>query len=197
MSSDKKSLDDFARLFFGIDNGSYITKTYTYDDIVSSLNSVQPYDWNTFLRTRIYNVAPQVPEDGITRGGYRIVYDDEVPDWVKHGDSRGASFSTSLGFHVNETGNVDDVIWDGLAFKAGMTPDMHLEAVNDQKYTVSGLREAIVSAEKNKTPIKLLLKRGDDFLTVSMDYHDGLRIPHLQRVEGVPARLDAILAPSN
>ena len=197
LSSDKKSLDDFARLFFGIDNGSYITKTYTYDDIVSSLNSVQPYDWNTFLRTRIYNVAPQVPEDGITRGGYRIVYDDEVPDWVKHGDSRGASFSTSLGFHVNETGNVDDVIWDGLAFKAGMTPDMHLEAVNDQKYTVSGLREAIVSAEKNKTPIKLLLKRGDDFLTVSMDYHDGLRIPHLQRVEGVPARLDAILAPSN
>ena len=77
-----------------------------------------------------------------------------------------------------------------------MTPDMHLEAVNDQKFNVAGLREAIVSAAQNKTLIKLLLKRGDQYMTVSMDYHNGLRSPHLERVEAVPDRLDAILAPS-
>ena len=71
LSGDKKSLDDFAQLFFGMDNGSYITKTYTYDDLVTALNTVQPFDWNTFLRSRVYDVSPQVPEDGITRGGYR------------------------------------------------------------------------------------------------------------------------------
>jgi hypothetical protein len=68
--------------------------------------------------------------------------------------------------------------------------------VNDQKYTADGLREAIVSAEKNKTPVKLLLKRGDEYVTVSMDYLAGLRSPHLERVEGVPDRLGEILAPS-
>ncbi len=196
LSGDKKSLDDFAQLFFGMDNGSYITKTYTYDDLVTALNTVQPFDWNTFLRSRVYDVSPQVPEDGITRGGYRIVYNDEVPDWIKHNDSRGANFSRSLGFAVNEEGNIDRVIWDSPAFKSGITPDMQLEAVNDQKYSVTGMREAIVAAEKNKTTVKLLLKRGDAYITVSLDYHNGLRMPHLQRVDSVPDRLDAILAPS-
>ncbi|HZD49188.1 MAG TPA: peptidase M61, partial [Silvibacterium sp.] len=45
LSNGQKSLDDFAKLFFGIDNGSYITVTYTLDDIVKALNAVQPYDW--------------------------------------------------------------------------------------------------------------------------------------------------------
>ena len=70
------------------------------------------------------------------------------------------------------------------------------KAVNDQKFSVANLREAILSAEKSKEPIKLLLKREDQFVTVTLDYHGGLRYPHLERVETVPDRLDAILAPS-
>jgi hypothetical protein len=87
-------------------------------------------------------------------------------------------------------------VWDSLAFKAGMTPDMQLQAVNDQKYTAAGLRETILAAEKSKEPIKLLLKRGDEFVTISLDYHGGMRYPHLERVETTPDRLDAILAPA-
>jgi hypothetical protein len=77
-----------------------------------------------------------------------------------------------------------------------MTPDMQLQAVNDHKYTATGLREAVLAAQKNKEPIKLLLKRGDEFVTVSLDYHGGMRYPHLERVETTPDRLDAILAPA-
>jgi hypothetical protein len=73
---------------------------------------------------------------------------------------------------------------------------MQLQAVNDQKYTAAGLREAIVAAEKGKEPIKFLLKHGDEFVTVSLDYHGGMRYPHLERVETTPDRLDAILAPA-
>jgi predicted metalloprotease with PDZ domain len=197
LSGGKKSLDDFARLFFGMDNGSYITKTYTFDDVVTALNTVQSYDWTGFLRTRIYDIAPQTPENGITNGGYRLIYNDDSPDWMKHGENpRGTSFATSLGFSVTADGKLAGVWWDSLAFKAGITPDMQLQGVNDHKFTVAGLREAILSAEKSKEPIKLLLKRGDEFVTVTLDYHGGLRYPHLERVEAVPARLDAILAPS-
>jgi len=197
LSGGKKSLDDFARLFFGIDNGSYITRTYILEDIVSALNTVQPYDWAGFLRARVYDLEPPVPEDGITRGGYRLVYNNNQPDWLKHQDaSSGTNFSTSLGFSVDKDSNVVNVRWDSLAFKVGITPDMQLEAVNDQKYTAEVLREAILAAEKSKQPIKLLLKRGDEFVTVTLDYHGGMRYPHLERVEGTPARLDAILAPA-
>jgi predicted metalloprotease with PDZ domain len=196
LSNDRKSLDDFAKAFFGIDNGSYVTVTYTFDELVKALNAVQPYDWAGFFKARVFDVAPQVPENGFTQGGYKLVYNDTESDWMKHADqSRGTSFGTSLGFTVGGDGNIDNVVWNSLAFKAGITPDVHLEAVNDQKYTAAVLREAIVAAEKNQQPIKLLLKRGDEYKTVSLDYHDGMRYAHLERVGSGPSRLDAILAP--
>jgi predicted metalloprotease with PDZ domain len=203
LSDGKKSLDDFAKLFFGIDNGSYISVTYTLDDLVKALNIVQPYDWAGFFRTRVEEVNPDVPENGFAQGGYRLVYNDKEPEWVKKAESvRGISFVTSLGFSVkpegspDSHGSLDGVWWGSLAFKAGITPDMQLQAVNDQKYTAAVLREAILAAEKDKEPIKLLLKRGDEFVTVSLDYHGGMRYPHLERVETTPDRLDEILAPA-
>jgi predicted metalloprotease with PDZ domain len=197
LSGGKKSLDDFAKLFFGIDNGSYITSTYTFDDLTEALNTVQPFDWAGFFRARVSEVNPNVPENGFTQGGYRLVYNDKEPEWMKKADSsRGTSFAASLGFSVKSDGSLDSVWWDSLAFKAGMTSDMQLQAVNDQTYTAAGLRENILAAEKSKEPIKLLLKRGDEFVSVSLDYHGGMRYAHLERVETTPDRLDAILAPA-
>ncbi len=197
LSNGSKSLDDFAKLFFGIDNGSYVTKTYTFEDLIAALNSVQPYDWTGFLRSRVYDVAPQTPENGFTQGGYHLVYNDDSPEWLKHADNpNGTSFATSLGFGVKPDGSLSGVWWDSVAFKAGITPDMQIQAVNDEKFTIEGLRHAILSTEKTTEPIKLLLKREDKFATIGLDYHGGLRYPHLERVEKTPDRLDDILAPS-
>jgi len=57
------------------------------------------------------------------------------------------------------------------------------------------LREGILAAEKNRIPIKLLLKRSKDLVTLNLEYYGGLRYPHLKRVEPTPDRLDQILAP--
>jgi predicted metalloprotease with PDZ domain len=198
LSGGKKSLDDFARLFFGIDNGSFVTRTYTLDDVVSALNQTQAYDWATFLKIRVYDLAPKVPEDGITRGGYKLTYTDTQQDWLKRSGGnargRGDSFATSLGFSVGPDGMLGNVWWDSIAFKAGIAPGIQLMAVNDKTYSAEHLRAAIVSAEKGTTPIRLLFKRDNIFLTYSLDYHGGLRYPHLERVDGTPARLDDILA---
>ncbi len=205
LSHGQKSLDDFAKLFFGINNGSYITVTYTFDDLVKAMNSVQPFDWKEFFRARVYEVAPKVPEEGITRGGYRVVYNDTESEWMKHMDrSRPMGFDTSVGFAVAvgaedeggaPAGTISGVVWDGPAFKAGITPDMRLQAVNDQAFSITNLRDAILSAEHNNAPIKLLLRRSKEFVTVLLDYHGGLRYPHLERVESTPDLLDAVLAP--
>ena len=202
-SNGQKSLDDFAKLFFGINNGSYITVSYTLEDLVKTLNTVQPYNWAEFFRARVYQVSPQVPMNGITQGGYRLVYNDNEPEWMKHMDpSRGTSFATSLGFALkgedgDRSGNaIANVWWDSPAFKAGMTPEMQLQGVNDQTFSESNLREAILAAEKSNAPIKLLVKRDKEFLTLNVDYHGGLRYPHLERVESMPDRIDAILAPA-
>ena len=43
-SKGAKSLDDFCKLFHGAPSGPPMVKTYTFDDIVSALNQVSPYD---------------------------------------------------------------------------------------------------------------------------------------------------------
>jgi predicted metalloprotease with PDZ domain len=197
LSSGKKSLDDFAKLFYGVHNGSYITDTYTLDDIVAALNQVQPYDWATFLKTRVYELHPQVPENGFTQGGYKLVYNDTIPAWEKHAPANpryGTSFATSVGFSVMGDGTLGSVWWDSVAFKAGLVPGMQLLAVDGQVYSADKMREAIKKSEKGSEPIALLVKDRDQVISVALDYHGGLRIPHLERVDGTPDRLDDVLA---
>jgi hypothetical protein len=40
----------------------------------------------------------------------------------------------------------------------------------------------------------LIVKTGERYRVVAIDYHDGLRYAHLERDASVPARLDEILA---
>ena len=76
LSDGKRSMDDFAHVFYGMDDGSYVTKTYTFEDVVAALKQVQAYDWSAFLRARLDGTQPHAPLDGITRGGYELVYTD-------------------------------------------------------------------------------------------------------------------------
>jgi predicted metalloprotease with PDZ domain len=203
LTDDKKSLDDFCKKFLGVYNGSMITDQYDFQDIVNDLNAVAPYDWAKFLRTRIYDLHPQVPEGGITRGGYKLVYNDTPIEWeqtefAKYGF---ADFSTSLGIsvgapHGGGAAMIGNVWWGSPAFKAGLVPDTQLVSVNGEAYTAKGLREAILAAEKDHKPIEIQYRRGKDYKTVSIPYYGGLRIPHLERVAGKPDYLDQILAPS-
>jgi predicted metalloprotease with PDZ domain len=203
LTNGQKSLDDFAKLFFGPYNGSYIPYLYTFEDVVKDLNTIAPYNWSTFLRERAYDLHTAVPEDGFTRGGYKLVYTDTVQPWLLkvEASSGNADFSTSLGFSVRTpragtASTISNVWWDSPAFKAGVTPDMEIVSVNGNGYTAQTLREAILQAEKDKQPLQLQFRRGEEYKTIAIPYYDGLHRPSLQRVEGTPDRLDDILAPS-
>ncbi len=203
LTGGQKSLDDFCKRFFGVYNGSFITDTYTFEDVVRDLNAVAPYDWKGFLQTRVYDLHPEVPTNGFTQGGYKLVYTDTPTQWYQDELKEfGASdFSTSLGLTVGEPkdggpATVGNVSWDSPAFKAGITPGMTFVSVNGTTYTGKGLRAAILDAEKTKQPLQLEFKRGEDYKTIALPYFDGLRYPSLQRIAGTPDRLDDILAPS-
>ena len=196
LSGGRRSLDDFAKRFYGIDNGSYVTRTYTFDDVVAAMNAVQPYDWAGFFRQRVDQLAVQPPERGITRGGYRLVYNDIESDWMKHESGpRGITFASSAGFSVSPDGVLHEVFWGSPAFRAGMTLGMQVLAVDGEAFTLDRLRAAIRQAEHEPGPIRLLVQRDGEYLTVALDYHGGLRYPHLERVAGTPDLLDAILQP--
>ena len=195
-SGGKRSLDDFARAFFGIDDGSFTEATYTFDDIAAGLNAVEPYDWATFLRNRLDGHGPGAPLDGLARGGYRLVYTDTPSDFAKGADALGkrTDLTYSLGIAVDKDGMLNAVQWDGPAFKSGLTIGTQLMAIGGEAYDPDLLKAAVTAAKTGTAPIELLVKSGDRFRTVLIDYHGGLRYPHLERIGTGPARLDAILA---
>ena len=200
LTQDHKSLDDFARDFFGVDNGSYVTKTYTFDDVVAALNGVAPYDWASFLRTRVDALNPPL-ENGIAATGWKLVYTDQESAYEKQYNSRPQSsrhlynFAWSIGLTMGDGGQINDVRWDGPAFKAGISTGAKLVAVNGQNYSTEVLKSAITAAKTGQAPIQLLLKYQGGYRTVAVDYHGGLQYPHLVRVEGTPDYLDEIIAP--
>jgi predicted metalloprotease with PDZ domain len=195
----KKSLDDFAHGFFGIDNGSYVTATYTFDDVVHALNAVLPYDWAGFLRARLDGVGQPAPLDGLTRGGYRLAYADKPTEFGKSNEHirKITDLLYSLGVMLDEKdhGAVSEVLWDSPAFKAGLVVGSQIVAVNGVAYDSDDLKRAITEAKAGGAPIALLVKRADRYMTVSVPYRGGLRYPRLERIPGTPALLDDLLAP--
>ena len=192
----KKSMDDFARAFFGVNDGSWVTLTYTFSDIVRTLNSVMPYDWANFLITRLDGNGP-APLDGITRGGYKLVYTDKPSDFMKSNEHarKITDLLFSLGVIIDHSGVLTEVMWNGPAYNAGATIGATIVAVNGVAYDGDLLKDAITEAKGNSMPIPLLLKRGDRYEMITINYHDGLRYPHLERVPNTPALLDSLLAP--
>ncbi len=190
----KRSIDDFARAFFGMDNGSYVTNTYTFDDVVKTLNTIAPFDWSGYLRGLLDGHGPLT--GGIEAHGWKVVYTDTPSAAVKAVEARRhfANLSYSIGLSVGKGGKIADVLWDGPAFKVGISPGMTLVAVNGHDYDSDKLKDAISAAAKDKRkPITLLLKDFDEYRTVHIDYHGGLKYPHLVRDKSKPDTLDALL----
>ncbi|MFZ2005846.1 MAG: peptidase M61, partial [Stellaceae bacterium] len=103
-------------------------------------------------------------------------------------------FLYSLGMDLNKSGKVVGVLWGGPAFKAGFSPGAQIEAVNGIAYDTDRLKDTVKASPKTTGPIDLIVKDQDHFRVVQIDYHGGAHYPHLERVEGTPARLDDILA---
>jgi predicted metalloprotease with PDZ domain len=193
-SGDKRSLNDFARAFFGIENGSRFAVPYTFEDVVAALNKVQPYDWATFLRTRLDGHGPGAPLDGLARAGWKLVYTDTPTDYVKSVDDRNKTLdlSYSLGFALTNDGGIRNVTWDGIGFRAGLAANAVVVAVNDRAYKPEVMKAALKEAKTSQGPIRLLVKKGNVYRTVSIDYHGGLRYPRLERIPGTKDRLEGI-----
>ena len=199
-SQGKRSLDDFARAFFGINDGSVTTVTYTFADVVNALNAVEPYDWAAFFHQRLDSVGKPPPLDGVRRGGYKLVYNDTPSDYQRStdGQRKRTNLLFSIGLELNDKdqpGSISHVVWDGPAFKAKLTEGMQVLAINGVAYDADVLKDAITAAKSSHAPIELIVKSGDRFVVVNIDYHDGLRYPHLERDASVPSRLDDILTP--
>jgi len=195
-SHGQKSFEDFCHLFYGGPNDGPQLKTYTFQELVSSLNQVVPYDWAGFFHERLTSTSPEAPLGGIEAGGWKVEYSERPPEGAGRGPfGGGVNAAYSIGLRLGNDGGVQDSIVGGLADKAGITSGMRVVAVNDRAFTPDLLHDALKAGTNSSQPIRLLVLSDDYYKTCTIDYHGGERYPHLVRLEGKADLLDEIAKP--
>jgi predicted metalloprotease with PDZ domain len=210
LTNDQKSLTDFLHIFLGKGgNTGPLIVTYNRAELIADLNDVVKFDWATFMHDRIDLINPHADLDGITRGGYKLIYQDHptesLASMMRSSGRRGgggANVWYSLGLQLGMDGEIRDVRWGSPADKAKLAPGQKIIAINnivfkmrDDEAHSNTLVDAINAAKTSKDPIHLLVQSEEYIMPLSIDYHDGMRFPAMVRVDGTKDYLDEITTP--
>lgn len=190
-----RSLDDFARTFFEIQHRRPGPATYTFADIVTTLSSIAPYDWERWVREMLESTDHGAPLAGVERAGWRLVFREEPSSYTaKHGRYHGLTdFSHSIGLILDKDARVSEVVWGSPAFEAGLSTAVSIVAVNGRAYSADALDRALRAAAANRGSIDVLVRELDRYRTVTISSRSGARHPHLERIPGRPDLLTGIL----
>jgi predicted metalloprotease with PDZ domain len=196
-SQGKLSLDDFCHKFHGGADTTPVVKTYTFDDIVNTLNEVMPYDWRGFLNQRVNLIAAHAPLGGVTDGGWKLVYNEMPNEEIKFTEQQRKflNFMYSVGFIIKDDGSLLDVSPHMPAANAGLAPGMKLISINGRSWSADLLRDAIAATKTSTTALELVVENGSFQQAYKVDYHGGARYPHLERDASKPDLLAEIIKP--
>lgn len=197
LTNNRRSMDDFCRVFYGPPDGQPTIKTYEFDDVVATLNQIAPYDWHSFLHERLDSTTATAPLGGITGGGWKLVYSDDANEFLAAGDavSGGGDYTSSIGLRVKGDGTVVDSIPGMPAFESGVSPYLRIIAVNGRAFSVDELNREIANSRSSADTIVITVTNTGVIETHEIRYQGGNRYPHLERVEGTANYLDDILKP--
>ena len=200
-SGGKKSLENFARSFFGGKNGDWGVVTYVEQDVINTLNKIQPYDWASFIEERVYKTSNEAPKTGLTMGGYRLIFTDQQSAFIRSDDKRRKqiNLSYSIGLIMGSKGVIKSVIWDSPAFKAGLKSGLTVSAVNGKAYGPGVLKQAVEDNKGKTSKIEIFAKNGDQYKNFLVNHAGGLLYPKLEKitVEGAETKggIDRLLEP--
>jgi predicted metalloprotease with PDZ domain len=209
LTNDQKTLTDFQHIFLGKGgNTGPLIVPYTREELIHDLNEVAKFDWATFLHDRIDLVNPHVDLEGITRGGYKLVYQDHPTKFDRDSGRvpTGPNVWYSLGLRLGPDGTITDVRWGSPADKAKLAPGQKILAINGHIFTFTAapsnendpmiganpLHDAIIAAKAIPDPIHLLIQTESWIRPMDLDYHDGERFPVMVRVDNTKDYLDEI-----
>lgn len=198
LTNNKRSLDDFCKLFAGPPDTGPMIVPYKYEDVVRLLDKVAPYDWDGYLKHMIYEVHPAPTTEGLEAAGYRLVFTDQAGPQRgpgRRGRPGGANHDYDLGISLDADGLIQDMNIGSPADKSGLAPNMKVIAIGDKPYSGEVLDAAIKTAQTNSDPMVFEVVQDGVISTLRVDYHGGPKYPHLVRIEGSPDYLSEIAAP--
>lgn len=196
-SQGRATLDDFTRRFCSGPSGAPQVRPYVEQEIYDTLAAIAPGDWRGFMRRHLDQTGTMALFGALDRVGWKLGYSAERNAAIMTDDRRRQTTNrlASIGFILDGDNRILDVIDDRAAARAGAGPGMRVVAVNGQRYSSVVLDDAIVAAQRSRQPIALLVEKADYFQTLTVEYYDGARYPHLVRIDGRADYLAMILAP--
>ncbi len=192
-----KGIDDFARAFFGTNNGDWGVLPYDLSTITSVLNTIHPMDWKAFFINRVNTVQDRAPLAGFTASGYTLDYSDKPSKAFTAQERNGPSVNLSYsgGIVVGREARIAVVQYESAAFEAGLKVGDQLIAVNEKPYSNDLIKAEITAAKGTTAPIKLLVKTADRLRMVDLKWNKGLLYPTFIKKGTGPDYLDKLLTP--
>jgi predicted metalloprotease with PDZ domain len=197
-SGGRRSIDDFTRAFFAGRDGDYGEITYDRDDIIQSLEEIQPYDWRGLLGELLDGHNPDAPVEGFVANGYSLLYSEEpTKAFAQYQKTRGVvDLNASLGLVIDRDARITYVGWNSPAFTAGLANGDTITGVGIAGFSETAIRAAITAAKTSPaTQIALTIRHGAFSGKVAIDYHGGLRYPRLEKTGTGEGGLDRLLQP--
>src|SRR3546814_19189779 len=77
-------------------DGDWGVLTYDFDQLVGTLDAIQPYDWENLLHARLEGLSDRAPLAGFEANGYRLVYPAEPTASFKNRQKRCSPTDLSL-----------------------------------------------------------------------------------------------------
>ena len=198
LSGGRKSLNDFCARFLGAGgNTPPRVLPYTLENVVETLNAVQPFEWSRFFTERLQTNGPHAPLGGITGGGYRIEYTDQPNEFARAAESHehGVNAWYSLGLRTTTDNTIEDVLIGSPADQAGLGPSMKIVAINGRRASDELLHAAIRNTRDISQPVEMIVENAGYFRILKLNYQGGEKYPHLVRENSQAALLDNVLVP--
>jgi len=189
------TLDDYVARFYAGKTGEPSLKPYFEQDIYDTLGAIEPADWRSLIHRHLDNLDTTALMGALSRSGWKLSYSALPNAAAASREKRHEQTNRrwSIGFILGKDAKIVDVVTDRAAALAGASPGMTVLAVNGRKFTTKGLDAAIAEAQQTRRPISLLVDNADFYSTLSVEYYDGPRYPHLVRIEGQPDTLASVI----
>ncbi|MEG3168122.1 peptidase M61 [Sphingomonas sp. LB3N6] len=181
-SGGRRSIDDFAHLFYAGASPEAPARLYDFDAICRTLDAVAPSDWRYFLGSWLEAHEELDVTRGLKRHGWRLVFTDVPTPAFEQSEAEDgvADLSYSVGLTATDSGMVRAVSWSGPAFRAGMRTGVRIVAVGGVPYTRDVLLAAVRAALH--VPIVLSVEQDGTRSDRMIGYRGTLRYPRLGRI---------------
>ncbi|MDC0295501.1 hypothetical protein OAL35_01450 [bacterium] len=197
LTNNKKSLDDFCRSFFKASQRTKNPKAFDRQEVIKHLQRIAKDDWEGLIIRRVESYQQQFDPELASLLGYHFEKTTTIPN-IPPNTFRyrgGIDLLDSVGVFLSVDGKVQRILLGSVAEKAGMAPDDQVIAVGELKWSPDRILNAFRNAERDRTPVSLLLSRAEEMKTLQIHHDAGLKYWNLTRDLSKPDLLEKILMP--